>query len=91
MWLKPPRMDTTGLLAPSLEREIRNELKERADEVAARVFASNLRSLLRAPPLGARRVLALDPGFRTGCKVVVLNATGDPLATATIFPHEPPS
>lgn len=77
------------LLAPSLERELRNELKERADEEAARVFASNLHALLRSPPLGSKRVLAIDPGFRTGCKVVVLNAEGLPLETATIFPHDP--
>ena len=77
------------LLAPSLEREMRNELKERADEEAARVFATNLRSLLRSPPLGARCILAIDPGFRTGCKVVALSPVGDPVATATIFPHEP--
>ncbi|PWR70200.1 Tex family protein [Methanospirillum lacunae] len=77
------------LLAPSLERELRNELKERADEEAARVFASNLRALIRSPPLGSKRVLAIDPGFRTGCKVIVLNAEGLPLETATIFPHDP--
>lgn len=77
------------LLAPSLEREMRNELKERADEEAARVFASNLRALLLSPPLGATRIVAIDPGFRTGCKVVVLSGEGVPLDTATIFPHEP--
>nr|WP_319539892.1 Tex family protein [uncultured Methanospirillum sp.] len=77
------------LLAPSLERELRNELKERADEEAALVFASNVRSLIRSPPLGSKRVLAIDPGFRTGCKVVVLTAEGLPLETATIFPHDP--
>ncbi|MDD1730400.1 MAG: RNA-binding transcriptional accessory protein [Methanospirillum sp.] len=77
------------LLAPSMEREIRNELKERADEEAAIVFASNLRSLLRSAPLGSHRVLAIDPGFRTGCKIAVLNAEGLPLETGTIFPHEP--
>ncbi len=77
------------LLAPSLERELRNELKERADEEAALVFASNLRALIRSPPLGSKRVLAIDPGFRTGCKVVVLSAEGLPLETTTIFPHDP--
>lgn len=77
------------LLAPSLERELRREMKERADEEAAEVFATNLRTLLRAPPLGAKRILAIDPGFRTGCKVVALNAVGDPVASATIFPHDP--
>ncbi len=77
------------LLAPSLEREMRNTLKERADEEASRVFASNLRALLRSAPLGARRILALDPGFRTGCKVVALSAEGDPIESATIYPHQP--
>lgn len=77
------------LLAPSLEREMRNELKERADEEATQVFATNLRSLLRSPPLGSKSILAIDPGFRTGCKVVALNEMGDPVASATIFPHDP--
>lgn len=77
------------LIAPSLEREIRNELKERADEEAASVFAANLRVLLMSPPLGHKAILAIDPGFRTGCKMVALNTVGDPVGSATIFPHEP--
>ena len=75
------------LLAPSLEKEYRHELKRRADEQAIRVFAENLRELLLAPPLGQRRVLALDPGFRTGCKLVCLDAQGDLLQHTTIYPH----
>jgi len=77
------------LIAPSLEREIRNELKERADEEAIRVFASNLRVLLMSPPIGHKAILAIDPGFRTGCKIVALNTVGDPVGCATIYPHEP--
>ena len=64
------------LMAPSIENEVRARLKERADEEAARVFAANLRELLMAPPLGQKRVLAIDPGYRTGCKVVCLDAQG---------------
>jgi uncharacterized protein len=77
------------LISPSIEREQRNDLKMRADEEAARVFATNLRALLLTPPLGAVRILAIDPGFRTGCKVVALNEVGDFLTSATVFPHEP--
>lgn len=75
------------LLAPSLEKEYRHELKRRADEQAIRVFAENLRELLLAPPLGQRRVLALDPGFRTGCKLVCLDAQGHLLQHSVIYPH----
>jgi len=75
------------LLAPSLETEYRGVLKRRADEQAIRVFAENLRELLLAPPLGQRRVLALDPGFRTGCKLVCLDAQGNLLHHAVINPH----
>jgi len=75
------------LLAPSLEKEFRNELKRRADEQAIRVFVENLRELLLAPPLGQRRVLALDPGFRTGCKLAVLDAQGKLLHHTAVFPH----
>ena len=57
------------LLAPALETELRNQLKQRADAESIRVFAENLRQLLLAPPLGAQNILAVDPGFRTGCKV----------------------
>ncbi|MEQ8821994.1 MAG: Tex family protein [Sumerlaeia bacterium] len=74
------------LLAPSMENEMRTELKKRADEEAIRVFVSNLRELLLAPPLGQKRVLAIDPGFRTGCKVVVLDAQGKLLDDTVIYP-----
>jgi Transcriptional accessory protein len=74
------------LLAPSLENELRAEVKAKADAEAIRVFAANLRGLLLAPPLGQKRVLALDPGFRTGAKLAVLNAQGALLHHATIYP-----
>ncbi len=77
------------LIHPSIETEFRNSSKERADAEAVEVFAQNLRQLLLAPPLGERRVLAIDPGFRTGCKVVVLDANGNLLEHTTIYPHEP--
>ncbi|NBB90804.1 MAG: RNA-binding transcriptional accessory protein, partial [Spirochaetes bacterium] len=77
------------LLAPSLETEAKGRLKAAADETAASVFASNLRELLLAPPLGERPVLAVDPGFRTGCKVVCLDAQGHLLHHEAIFPLEP--
>jgi protein Tex len=73
------------LLGPSLESELRGQLKERADREAIEVFATNLRHLLLAPPAGGRRVLALDPGLRTGLKVAVLDATGRVLETATLY------
>ena len=74
------------LLAPGMETEIRVETKERADRSAIRVFAENLRELLLASPLGQRRVLAIDPGFRTGCKLVCLDAQGKLLHGETIYP-----
>ena len=74
------------LIAPSLENETRAELKARADAEAIRVFASNLRALLLAPPLGPKRVLALDPGFRTGAKLAVLDGQGSLVHNETIFP-----
>ena len=74
------------LLAPSLENELRRELKDRADREAIAVFAANLRELLLAPPLGEKRVLALDPGYRTGAKLVCLDAQGRLLHAATIYP-----
>ena len=77
------------LLEPSLETEIRAIYKEKADEVAIKVFAENLRQLLLAAPIGQKRVLALDPGFRTGCKVVILNEYGALLHNETIYPHPP--
>lgn len=74
------------LLAPSIETDIRHEIKERADIVAIRVFADNLKELLMAPPLGQKRVLAIDPGFRTGCKVACLDQQGQLLYNTTIYP-----
>jgi len=75
------------LLGPSMETEMRVELKIRADKEAIRVFAENLRELLLAPPLGEKNVMGIDPGFRTGCKVVCLNRAGDLLNNETIYPH----
>jgi len=75
------------LLLPSLERELRRELTGRAEDHAVDVFARNLRSLLLQPPLHGRRVLAIDPGFRTGCKVAALDEHGNLLQDAVIFPH----
>jgi uncharacterized protein len=74
------------LLSPSMETEIRLSTKKRADEEAIRVFVENLRQLLFAPPLGQKNVLAIDPGFRTGCKVVCLDRQGKLLHTETIYP-----
>jgi protein Tex len=77
------------LLQPSLETEYRTSLKQKADEEAIQVFAENLRQLLLSSPLGSKRILAVDPGYRTGCKVVVLDEKGDLKETALIFVHEP--
>src|SRR5262249_53159231 len=77
------------LLLPSLEREVRRELTEEAEMHAVKVFARNLRNLLLQPPLQHRRVLAIDPGFRTGCKLASLDETGNLLEDAVIFPHPP--
>ena len=77
------------LLRPAIETEFAGRSKLRADEEAIRVFAGNLRQLLLAAPLGQRRILAIDPGFRTGCKVVCLDAQGNLLHNETIFPHPP--
>ena len=74
------------LLSPSMETEIRLATKKRADEEAIRIFVENLRQLLLAPPLGEKKVLAIDPGFRTGCKVVCLDRQGKMLHTETIYP-----
>lgn len=74
------------LVEPSIETEFRNQLKEKADREAIRVFADNLRQLLLAAPLGQKRTLAIDPGFRTGCKVVCLDAQGQLLHNETIYP-----
>lgn len=79
------------LLQPSLETELRQELKEAADREAINVFASNLRQLLMAPPLRGKNVLAIDPGFRTGCKIVCLSNSGKLLHNETIYPHPPAS
>jgi uncharacterized protein len=77
------------LMCPSLENEILNEAKEKADKEAIKVFSTNLRQLLLAPPVGSKRVLAIDPGFRTGCKVVCLDESGNLLNNVTIYPHPP--
>ena len=74
------------LVMPSIETEFRNMLKEKADREAIRVFAENLRQLLLAAPMGQKRTLAIDPGFRTGCKVVCLDAQGQLLHNETIYP-----
>ena len=79
------------LLAPSIETEIRNFYKEKADETAIKVFAENLQQLLLEAPMGQKRVLAIDPGFRTGCKVVILSETSALLHNETIYPHPPKS
>jgi uncharacterized protein len=78
----------TRLLAPSIETDIRQMAKERADDEALRVFGRNLRETLMAPPMGPRSVLAIDPGYRTGCKVVCLDAQGNLLANAVIYPGQ---
>jgi len=75
------------LLGPSMETEVRAELKKRADTEAIRIFVENLRELLLAPPLGRKKVLALDPGFRTGCKLVCLDAQGKLLYDDVVYPH----
>jgi uncharacterized protein len=77
------------LLLPAIERDVRREKGETADNHAIQVFATNLRALLGQPPLAGHVVLGLDPGFRTGCKVAVVDATGKLLDTGTIYPHEP--
>ncbi len=77
------------LLAPSLETEARHAAKNRADEESIKVFAENLRQLLLAAPLGSKRILAIDPGFKSGCKVVCLNEEGTLLHDEVIYPHEP--
>jgi len=77
------------LMAPSMETELRQVAKERADKEAIHVFAENLRQLLLSPPLGQKNVLAIDPGFRTGCKIVCLDKLGKLLHNETIYPHPP--
>jgi uncharacterized protein len=77
------------LLSPSIETEFRNLSKDKADEEAIEVFTENLRQLLLSAPLGQKSVLGLDPGYRTGCKLVVLSSNGDLLENTTIYPHPP--
>lgn len=77
------------LIAPSIETEVYNDYKAQADEKAISVFSTNLKQLLLAPPLGQKRILAIDPGFRTGCKIVCIDEHGELLTNATIFPHAP--
>ncbi len=77
------------LIAPAIERELRNALSERADEHAIEVFARNLRALLMTPPLKGKNILGIDPGFRTGCKIAAIDATGKYLEGSTIYPHPP--
>lgn len=77
------------LLLPAIERDVRRKLTETAEAHAIRIFADNLRALLTQPPLAGHVVLGLDPAYRTGCKVAVVDATGKVLTTDTIYPHEP--
>jgi len=77
------------LIEPSIETEFAALSKEKADDEAIKVFAENLKQLLLAPPLGQKRILAIDPGYRTGCKVVCLDEQGNLLHNATIYPHKP--
>jgi len=77
------------LMAPSVEREMRNLLTERAEEEAIKVFAKNTEKLLMVPPVKGKRIISIDPGYRTGCKVAVIDETGKLLAYATIYPTQP--
>lgn len=77
------------LLLPSLSSEVIRDAKERADLASVELFGTNLRQLLLAPPLGEKRVMGIDPGFRTGCKVVCLDESGNLLANDVIYPHPP--
>ncbi len=86
---KTVRDSFVRLLLPATETEVRAELRERAEQEAIAVFADNLRDLLLAAPAGHRRILGIDPGFRSGCKVVALDATGKFLEYQAIFPHAP--
>ncbi len=91
-WLLAVAADSwKRLLAPSLETEIRNELTEQAEQQAIKVFAANLRSLLLQPPIRGHRVLGLDPGYRTGCKLALVDETGLVLDTGVIYPTPPHS
>ncbi len=86
---KAIRDSAERLLLPSIERDVRRELSEKADGHAIQVFATNLRALLGQPPLAGHTVLGIDPGYRTGCKIAVVDPTGKLLDTGTIYPHEP--
>lgn len=77
------------LLLPAIERDVRRELTEKAEQHAIQVFATNLRSLLTQPPLLGHTIIGIDPGYRTGCKVALIDPTGKVLDTATIYPHPP--
>ena len=77
------------LLLPAIERDVRRKLTSVAESHAIRVFGANLRGLLTQPPLNEHNILAIDPGFRTGCKIAVVDVTGRVLDTATIYPHPP--
>ncbi len=77
------------LIAPALERELRNQITDTADEHAIKVFAENVRNLLLAPPVRDKIIMGIDPGYRTGCKVAVIDATGKYLEGFTIYPHQP--
>lgn len=77
------------LIAPSIEREIRSDSTSKADEHAIEIFARNLRNVLMQPPIHGATIMGIDPGYRTGCKVAVIDATGKFLEGATIYPHEP--
>ena len=77
------------LMAPSVEREMRNMLTERAETEAVKVFAKNTEKLLMVPPVKGARIISIDPGYRTGCKVAVINETGKLLAYTTVYPTQP--
>ncbi len=77
------------LIAPAIERDIRNQITEKADEHAIQVFAQNVKNLLLAPPVHDKIIMGIDPGYRTGCKVAVIDQTGKYLEGRTIYPHEP--
>ncbi|MBP3815370.1 MAG: RNA-binding transcriptional accessory protein [Firmicutes bacterium] len=77
------------LIAPSIEREMRNRLTERAEEEAIKVFAKNTEKLLMVPPVRGKRIISIDPGYRTGCKVAVIDETGKLMAYTTIYPTQP--
>lgn len=79
----------TRLIKPAIENELLKEIKVKADKEAINVFAQNIRQLLMLPPLGSKRILAIDPGFRTGCKVVCLDKNGNLVANTNIYPHPP--